>query len=66
MTPVGSYIYFSSIDWNANVFFVGASENIDDTYVSNFCYVRPAINLKSDAIKYGAVTSSDPYRVTEN
>ena len=66
MTPVGSYIYFSSIGWNANVFFVGASENIDDTYVSNFCYIRPVINLKPDAIKYGTGTSSDPYRVTEN
>ncbi len=66
MTPAGyyildgrDYIYFYS-------FVIYSNGRISDNGIATNLGVRPVINLKPDAIKYGTGTSSDPYRVTEN
>ena len=63
LTPAGAYYPFDG-KWHVLILSVNASGEIDDNYGQ--CYVRPVINLKANAIKYGTGTSSDPYRVTEN
>ena len=66
MTPTGGYIPYDNGNWLAHVFAVVASGYIDDDFVGGSRGIRPVVNLKSDAIKYGTGTSSNPYRVTEN
>ena len=68
MTPAGIYIpYDSSSDVNrCHILVSTAGGKIDDVAVTDPIALRPVINLKSDAIKYGTGTSSNPYRVIEN
>ena len=65
MTPAGEYYTYGTEYEYANIFFVYVN-NIDDNTSGNDYNIRPVINLKANAIKYGTGTSSDPYRVTEN
>ena len=64
MSPAGWYSSYGSDSWYAFMFTL--KNNIDDDRVAVEFGVRPVINLKSDAIKYGTGILSDPYRVTEN
>ena len=65
MTPAGGYIsYDGHGGWRAIGFFAGTACNIGDYSVSGTHNVRPVVNLKSDAIKSGTGTSSDPYVVS--
>ena len=66
MTPTGGYIYYENKIWLANEFSIDKTNRFDDYRVLYSVGIRPVINLKSDVIKYGTGTSSDPYRVTEN
>ena len=70
MTPAGNYYPFGDSYMYAINFGYYLNGNLDDYSVNllgDFSIgVRPVINLKSDAIKYGTGTSSDPYRATEN
>ena len=66
MTPTGGYIYYENKIWLANEFSIDKTNRFDDYRVLYRVGIRPVINLKSDVIKYGTGTSSDPYRVTEN
>lgn len=67
MSPAGWYAAYNYLDSSYSyVFVVCRSGTIDDFPYSSGTGVRPVINLKANAIKYGTGTSSDPYRVTEN
>ena len=67
----GQYWWASSpFDFNGNyarVRSIGSSgyANYSD-YVNNNNGVRPVLNLKAEAIKYGDGTASNPYRLTES
>ena len=65
MTPAGVYYTYGVEYKYANIFFTD-DNNIDDITSNHDYNIRPVINLKADAIKYGTGTSSNPYRVTEN
>ena len=66
MTPAGNYYPFGDGYMYAINFGYSSNGNLDDYSVNFLIGVRPVINLKSNIIKYGTGTSSDPYRVTEN
>ena len=65
MTPAGEYYTYGAEYVYTNMFFA-YDNKIDDNISSSDYNIRPVINLKSNAIKYGTGTSSYPYRVTEN
>ena len=70
MTPAGNYYPFGDGYMYAINFGYYLNGNLDDYSVNllgDFSIgVRPVINLKADAIKYGTGTSSNPYHITEN
>ena len=66
ITPVGMYVPYKDENFYSSGFVLDGSGFIDDYgLIQNYSFA-PVINLKSDVIKYGTGTSSDPYRVTEN
>ena len=67
MSPAGWYAAYNYLDSSYSYgFVICRSGTIDDFTSSSGTGVRPVINLKANAIKYGTGTSSDPYRITEN
>lgn len=65
MTPLGFYYpYGDNSTLRANM--ASSQSYIDDHGTKGYYAIRPVVNLKSDAIKYGMGTSSDPYRIAEN
>ena len=64
MTPAGGYNPFGTTNWNAFVFYVGASGKIDDHYVSGTLGLRPVVNLKSGVTITGSGTKTNPYVVS--
>lgn len=67
MTPAGGYVsYDGPGDLRAYMLGIESSGSFDDHGAIDIYGVRSVVNLKSNAIKYGTGTSSDPYRVTEN
>lgn len=42
-----------------------ASDGFKDEDIAYQHYAKPVISLKSDALKYGTGTSTDPFRITE-
>lgn len=63
MTPCGAYSIYGSINYGILNFAVTASGKIDDNYVSTQYYIRPVVNLRSDAIKSGNGEVNTPYKV---
>lgn len=63
MTPVGAFVPLGVNVWVAGVFLVGDYGNLDDYWLYQSQGVRPVVNLRSDAIKSGTGTVSDPYKV---
>ena len=66
LTPLAGTVSYNNSYWHVNSMIVLESGAFDDIGTTGQRGIRPVINLKSDAIKYGTGTSSDPYRVTEN
>ena len=65
MTPAGGYVSYGGANvWAARSIFVDAFGFLDDYRMDDTSSVRPVVNLKSDAIRSGIGTSSDPYVVS--
>ncbi len=65
MTPAGGYVSYGGASvWAARSIFVDAFGFLDDYRMDDTSDVRPVVNLKSDAIKSGTGTSTDPYVVS--
>ena len=64
MTPVGGYISYANNVFMANLFINNEDDQLDDYKVDGTYGARPVVNLKSDAIKSGNGTESNPYRIS--
>ena len=71
----GYYLYSGQIWWASSPYYLGgdyaavnvmSSDGRYSSYIVNSAVgVRPVLNLKSEALKYGDGTASNPYRLTE-
>ena len=64
MTPAGGYNPFGVPGWDASVFDVYSSGDVDDGNTDNAYGLRPVVNLKSGVTITGSGTKTDPYVVS--
>ena len=63
MTPSGGYVSYGFDGFTSTVFGMNYNNSYDDKFTNASWGIRPVVNLKSDAIKSGSGTVSDPYKV---